>query len=240
LRSCSAAGDGDGRARVAFTIADSYYAFDMLHDVFDMAHNLMGFEGRFFLVALDAATLAAACAAGYAAIPAPGLAPLPLAAEDAPGGGAGGALLSASRLREAVQNTKFVVCKALVDAGVDLFFFEMDVLFIASPQPLFAAMTTDILLASHQNNAQSGNIGVYAARATDATREFFEDCLEFARLKPAEHDQRIFNNLVALSKMVASGQPIPKGWGDRPPTALAARPVTSAFMGPHVVRPRVI
>ena len=80
----------------------------------------------------------------------------------------------------------------------------MDVWFVRSPLPLVAAQREDVLLASHQNNAASGNIGVYSVRANDGTREFFEDCLDFQRRKPDEHDQRIFNNLLALSKYVAA------------------------------------
>ena len=55
----------------------------------------------------------------------------------------------------------------------------MDVWFVRSPLPLVAAQREDVLLASHQNNAASGNIGVYSVRASAGTREFFEDCLDF-------------------------------------------------------------
>ena len=111
----------------------------------------------------------------------------------------------------------------------------MDVCFVRSPLPLVAAQREDVLLASHQNNAASGNIGVYSVRANDGTREFFEDCLDFQRRKPDEHDQRIFNNLLALSKYVARGAQPPRDWKDCPPTPRATHPVTSAFVGPHVI-----
>ena len=94
----------------------------MIHDVFDMAARVMELEEAFFLVALDTPTLRAACGAGYAAAPAPGLDALP-ATERASPAAAARALAAAERaargasiaeraqkgnLKTAVQNTKFV------------------------------------------------------------------------------------------------------------------------------------
>ena len=66
----------------------------------------------------------------------------------------------------------------------------------------------DLYVAAHQNNPTSTNIGVYAARATDASREFFSGLLEEMRLKPGKHDQLLFHNLLTWHRMKPS-QPVP-------------------------------
>ena len=50
---------------VAFTISDYNYAYDMMHDVFEMTSNIVGFHNSFFLVAIDYQTLEMACTYGY-------------------------------------------------------------------------------------------------------------------------------------------------------------------------------
>ena len=46
---------------VAFTIADYSYTHDMMQDVFEMAHNVIGFNKAFFMVTMDVATMELAC-----------------------------------------------------------------------------------------------------------------------------------------------------------------------------------
>ena len=134
-----------------------------------------------------------------------------------------------------MQNTKFEVSKFLVDQGIDFFFFEMDVWFTRSPQPLIEAQRVDLLLSSHQNNARSGNIGVYSVFANAATREFFEDCIEMAKRLPHEHDQRLMMNLAVWHSIAAGRGHDPKEWKDRPTTEPAKNPISSDFWDPHVV-----
>ena len=109
---------------IAFAISDASYAVDMIDDVFAMAHKVVGFEGAFFLVALDLFTLTTVCRRGihkHPTIAGPGV------AESSTGHRR--KLHATSKKEELlklkVQNTKFVVAKALVDAGENFLFFEM-------------------------------------------------------------------------------------------------------------------
>ena len=56
---------------VAYTISDIGYAKEMIHDVFAMAHNVVGFPNSFFMVAIDEATLELECRYGYRILPSP-------------------------------------------------------------------------------------------------------------------------------------------------------------------------
>ena len=91
-----------------------------------------------------------------------------------------------------------------------------DVWFIKSPQQILQYQLekshVDILFSSHQNNARSGNIGVFSVLANDRTRAFFGDCVNLSDRFPEQHDQRIMTNLAALSQFVARKQRIPDYW----------------------------
>ena len=50
---------------VAYTMSDYRYAFDMIHEVFEMTNNTIGFAGSFFIVAFDRPTVEIACRYGY-------------------------------------------------------------------------------------------------------------------------------------------------------------------------------
>ena len=50
---------------VAFTIANYSYTHDMMQDVFEMAHNVIGFKKAFFMVTMDVATMELACQHHY-------------------------------------------------------------------------------------------------------------------------------------------------------------------------------
>ena len=95
---------------IAYTISDYNYAFDMMHDIFEMNSNAVGFDGSFFMVALDAETLELACGFGYPVVAWPSARP-----EDSTG------------LKEAVAFTKFEVSLYLIEKGISFFFYEMDV-----------------------------------------------------------------------------------------------------------------
>ena len=70
-----------------------------------MATDVLGMGSTFFLVALDAPTYNAACAAGLAVVPSP-------ASRD-------------EQLQGMVQYAKFLVSKWLVDHAIDFLFFEV-------------------------------------------------------------------------------------------------------------------
>ena len=51
----------DVTGMIAFTISDINYAYDMLHDVFQMNNNIVGFKDAFFIVAIDKETAKMGC-----------------------------------------------------------------------------------------------------------------------------------------------------------------------------------
>ena len=156
---------------VAFTLGDVRYAKDMLHDVFEMASSVVGFDGSFFLVALDEATATMACAFGYPCV----------AWHGDPRSPAG-----AAPLKHDVARAKFRVSHHLVARGAAFFFYEMDVWFLTSPRALIAGYHRedrhDLLLSSHVGDPLSVNIGVYSASANARTVEFFQLCLQMAQV----------------------------------------------------------
>ena len=91
----------------------------------------------------------------------------------------------------------------------------------------------DLYVAAHQNNPTSTNIGVYAARATDASREFFAGLLEEMRLKPNKHDQLLFHNLLTWHRMKPT-QPVAKEWRDAPKIPKPQNPAAWAFIDNHM------
>ena len=134
-------------------------------------------------------------------------------------------------LVEVVQGAKFKASLWFVQHNYDFVFFEADVWFTKSVDVLWGAAHRDVVtyqesrrapledldlyVAAHQNNPTSTNIGVYAARATDASREFFSGLLEEMRLKPNKHDQLLFHNLLTWHRMKPT-QPVAKEWRDAP------------------------
>ena len=163
--------------RVAYTMSDIGYAKYMIHDVFDMAHNVVGFPDSFFMVAIDEPTLQLGCRFGYPTIPSPHV---------------GG-------LENRVKLTKFQVSLELLQRGQDMLFFEMDVWFYRSILPFLHNQYGDMLSSSHQNNPLGMNIGVYSVNANNATREYFRHCLTVAAQYQI-HDQRLMEQLGTVSK----------------------------------------
>ena len=98
---------------IAYTISDYNYAFDMMHDVFEMNSNIVGFKDAFFMVALDKWTLEMACDFGYPVVAWPSAKP-----DDS------------TELKQAVAFTKFEVSLYLIEQSVDFFFYEMDVWYV--------------------------------------------------------------------------------------------------------------
>ena len=157
---------------VAYTMSDIEYAKYMIHDVFAMAHNIVGFPDSFFMVAIDDATLELGCRFGYPTLPSP----------------------RSGDLEDRVKLTKFQVSLDLLKRGQDFMFFEMDVWFFKSMLPFLQNQFGDFLCSSHQNAPHSMNIGVYAVNANNATREYFQHCLDVALTYPI-HDQRLMQQL---------------------------------------------
>eukprot|EP00535_Pseudo-nitzschia_heimii_P011549 CAMPEP_0197195814 /NCGR_PEP_ID=MMETSP1423-20130617/31889_1 /TAXON_ID=476441 /ORGANISM="Pseudo-nitzschia heimii, Strain UNC1101" /LENGTH=303 /DNA_ID=CAMNT_0042649559 /DNA_START=81 /DNA_END=989 /DNA_ORIENTATION=+ len=94
---------------IAFTISDYSYVQDMLHEVFQMMDDVVGFSRQhFFLVAIDQQSAAMACSYGYTVVL--------WKADD--------------NLKDAVANTKLILSLDLVKRGIDFFFSEMDVWWI--------------------------------------------------------------------------------------------------------------
>jgi len=168
---------------VAYTMSDVGYAKDMIHDVFAMAHNVVGFPHSFFMVAIDQATLELGCRYGYPIMPSP----------------------SSGGLEDRVKFTKFQVSLSLLQRGQDFLFFEMDIWFFRSIIPLLQNQFGDILVSSHQNYPLSSNIGVYAVNANDATREYFQHCLEVSA-KVEIHDQKLMQYLATVSRHQEEGK----------------------------------
>ncbi|KAJ1452937.1 hypothetical protein M885DRAFT_525622 [Pelagophyceae sp. CCMP2097] len=226
---------------VAWTMTNKAYGEAMLHEVVDMASTTAGFEDRFFVVALDLETLRAAAAAGFRAVSAP---------DDVSRTAKNGN----ERLRHAVQHSKYFVSLWLVRNHVDFFFFEMDVWFVRPAQDIVDALARSpivqdrvlriaestwphryergvvgplqMIVAAAQNRPTAANIGVFAAVASDATREFFEAWLAEALTRPSAHDQLLFHHLLTYSRMTADGK-VAEG---KPRLQTPKKPVFHAFI----------
>lgn len=226
--------------RLAWTMMDVKYAHDMIFDIVDMAHHVAGFT-HFIVVALDIKTTRA-CAVGHVPVAFAG-------ATHASGVQAGGKLKGVSNaLVEVVQGAKFKTSLWFVEQGHDFVFFEADVWFLKGIDALWTAAHRDVVthgesrnthvdrldlyVGAHQNNPTSANIGVYAARASEATREFFSGLLEEMRLKPKAHDQLLFHNLLTWHRM-RPNQPVSNDWGDAPKIPRPQHPAAWAFMDNH-------
>ncbi|KAJ1462057.1 hypothetical protein M885DRAFT_506131 [Pelagophyceae sp. CCMP2097] len=237
---------------VAWTMADAKYGEAMLHDVVDMAAKTAGFGGRFFVVALDRDTLRAAAAGGLRAVGAPGLIHAPGTRGDS----------SKERLKAIVQQSKYFVSYWLVSHDFDFFFFEMDVWFVSPAQHIIDAMrrsgivrasqkradlsewphksergvvgSMQLICAASADNPTASNIGVFAAVASNATREFFAAWLQEAKTRPEAHDQLLFHNLIYYARMTARGHAAPSDWNGKPRMSPPSQPVFAAFIPVHV------
>ena len=167
---------------VAYTMSDIAYASDMIHDVFSMAHETVGFPNAFFLVAIDQQTIQLACKYGYPVLPAP----------------------TRGNLEDRVKLTKFQVSLDILLRQQNFFFFEMDVWFINSIIPMIDKQWGDFMVSAHQY-MQSMNIGVYSVKANQAMIQFFTHCLEAAK-NSTTHDQLVMFRVADLNEMTKLGQ----------------------------------
>ncbi|KAG7359217.1 nucleotide-diphospho-sugar transferase [Nitzschia inconspicua] len=214
---------------VAFTISDYTYSQDMLHDMFQMMEHVVGFSPRhFFLVAIDVGTVEMACRHGY---------PVLFWKESTDNN---------EGLRDAVANTKLFFSFELVNRGIDFFFSEMDVWWMKSPKTslkAFQDLGKDITIgnhlyfSSHQNNPGAANIGVYAAKATDRTKEYFRTCIDLLKQRPETHDQLVMHQVVKLYSNALHNQSFELwgNWGEKgpPPAPSVKLPFQARFWGPH-------
>ena len=216
---------------VAFTISDYGYVQDMLHDVFQMMDDVVGFSNKhFFLVALDDKSAELACRYGYSVV-----------TWKADG----------DNLRDAVANTKVVLSHEFVKRGIDFFFTEMDVWWIRSPKPQLVDFSNKhhvddhnhngkhIYFSGHQNNYGAPNIGVYAVKADDYSLEYFRICLDVLKEKPETHDQwvmaevhRLFSHTLENRDYKLGGNFKPDG---PPETPKVEHPFKARFFSPHEV-----
>ncbi|KAL3908914.1 MAG: hypothetical protein SGILL_008299 [Bacillariaceae sp.] len=208
---------------IAFTISDYSYAQDMIHDMFQMMEHVVGFsQQHFVLVAIDVQTVELACKFGY---------PVIFWKES-----------NTESLKEAVANTKLVLSMEFVKRGIDFFFTEMDVWWIKTPRKSlvdFQQRRENLLFSGHQNNPTAPNIGVYAVKANDYSREYFQTCLDVLKQRPETHDQwamaevyRLFEHTLHNQTYVFGGDWGPKG----PPTTPKVRlPFQAQYWSPHEV-----
>jgi Nucleotide-diphospho-sugar transferase len=158
---------------VAFTISDYSYAKNQIHDIFAMAHDTVEMPDAFFMVAMDTATAELACEADYPFVM------WPQTTDQENNKGA---------LKSVVANTKLEISQQLLERNQSLFFFEMDIWFVQSPKRFLEEQTVDMLFASHFNNPNAVNIGVYSAISNNATREYFQQCIDILEQAPTTHE----------------------------------------------------
>lgn len=186
---------------VAFTISDYVYVRDMIHDMFQMMDNVVGFSNQhFLLVAIDQQSVKLACKYGY-----------PVVMWKA----------NENNVQNAVANSKLILSHELVKRGIDFFFTEMDVFWIRSPKQNLMDFqkrhdgdytnTMDHVgkhyyVSGHQNNPNKHNIGVFAAKADAYTEEYFRVCLDIIHQQPHTHDQFIMNHVHQLFRDTYHGR----------------------------------
>jgi len=214
---------------IAFTISDYSYVRDMLHEIFQMMDETVGFSSKhFFLVAIDQKSVELACQHGY-----------PVVMWKAYEG----------NLKDAVANTKIIVSYELVMRGFDFFFTEMDVWWIRSPKENLVEFQKrhddeehdekHLYLSGHQNNPHAPNIGVYAVKADKYTEEYFKIVIDFLKQKPETHDQWIMAEVYRLFQHTYDNQEYKLGGTfkpDGPPeTPSVQNPFKAKYFSPHEV-----
>ena len=126
---------------LAFTIADYSYLQDMLHDLYQMMDEVVGFQRQHvLLVALDQKSVELACRYGYPVVwwnnkNNPTTSTDGEEDDENTETNQDKATNKKETLRDAVANTKIVLSHELVKRGIDFFFTEMDVWWIQSPKP---------------------------------------------------------------------------------------------------------
>lgn len=176
---------------ISFAISDYKYARDMMEDVFEMAHNVVGFRDAFFVVAMDVPTMELACEFRYPFLAWPQPEPTKAGAN-----------------KKSVSNTKFDISYELVKRGQSLFFFEMDVWFVTSPIPTLQEQTVDVMFSGHQNNPEAANSGVFSILANERSEEYLRICIELVEHSPENADQVVMQQVYYFLDRLKDGQPL--------------------------------
>ena len=204
---------------IAFTITDWNYAYDMMHDVIQMADKVIGFSpAHFLVVSIDKETTELACKHGYSVIEWKPPAEMNGNTKENMGKGA---------LRDAVANTKVVLSYEFVKRRINFFFTEMDVWWVRSPKQSLMKLRRNsdkdqyqMYFSTHQYHGSAPNIGVYAARANFKTELYFEICMELLAQRPDTHDQFVMNEVYRLFHETLDGSAYhftAKSWKPNPP-----------------------
>ena len=209
--------DQEGSTMVAFTITDETYAREMIHEVVQMNRHVVQFDRAHFLVAMDPYSLEQACDFGYPVVyyqtdtetdPTTKMETNKTDTKQVASMDHGEGVTTSTRAL--VQGSKLIVSQLLVNLNQGFMFYEMDIWFQQSPLPtLRNEMTSeddvDVLMSTHQNNHGAPNIGFYAVRATNATREYFDTCVKLLEQYPHTHDQAIMVSVADLNTELRNG-----------------------------------
>ena len=170
---------------IAFSMTDITYATTMLHEVYEMNNDIVGFDNAFFFVAMDSLTATMACEYGY-----PVIAVMPPNNDNNNNNST-----QHDDLKKQVQTTKVLISKLLVERHQPFLFYEMDVWFIRSPLPLLQREMShyDFVCSTHQWNPSELNIGFYAALANNGTCNYFRDSMKIMESNPLAHDQKVMH-----------------------------------------------
>ncbi len=217
---------------IAFTMADEAYSKDMLHDVYEMNNDIVGFQNAFFIVAMDTFTSNMACEYGYPVV-------AMMVNDDDKNN-------DADDLKAMVQSTKVYISKLLVQKGQPFLFYEMDVWFLRSPiQLLHQHMKTeyDFLCSTHQWNPGELNIGFYASMANAGTINYFNDSLNIIKENPLAHDQKIMHAVADDNTATLENRTVEDhnncGWCGHEsisfPGVKPTHPIRVGRLDPHVV-----
>ncbi len=208
---------------IAFSMTDETYAKDMLHEVFEMNNDIVGFKGAFFYVAMDSYTVNMACEFGYPVVSMP----------------------ENDDLKKQVQSTKVYISKLLAERGQPFLFYEMDVWFVRSPLRILQQRMHefDFLCSTHQWNPGELNIGFYAALANVGTVNYFQDSLDIIEKIPLAHDQKIMHVVADDNTATRENRPLQDhnncGWCGHEnisfPAIKATNPIRVGRLDPHVV-----
>ena len=192
---------------VAFTITDENYANEMLHEVHQMNRKVVRFGDAHFFVGMDLFSVDLACSFGYPVVyfhqsdnenenenENEDQAKEKEKDNEHEHGQQDQA--NEDNFKTLVQSSKLIISQMLVDMNQSFVFYEMDIWFLKSPiHMLQQEMNGDMLASSHQNNPFNMNIGFFAVRATNASMEYFKNCVDTLRRAPDAHDQVIMNKV---------------------------------------------
>lgn len=179
---------------VAFTITDKNYAKFMLHETYQMTRDIIKFNNAHFFVGMDLYTVDMACSYGYPIVYYKHDDDNQSQTEDKDENEND----AKTRKKGMVQNSKLMVSQMLLNMDQAFMFYEMDVWFVKSPIEILEDMTKDMVVSTHENHPFQMNIGFYAMKANDASREYMDKCVQMQTDIPNAHDQEIMSRLAEV------------------------------------------